>query len=243
MSIIIVASHHKAGSTYARKCFSEVAAILNFRFNFYGFGELPDVRNPSISNKEILCFSHARYADIETLVSQLGQESFKLVHIIRDPRTLIISATKYHHDSDEPWLLEPTEKCGGVSYQQSLRALSCYPDQLVFEMMNGSCGTLSDMARIYNQRIATITIRLEDVSWDASGATHHQLSEHLVDDSEALESIKSVFLKHSLFSLPVPPVHARTMVSPYVKGDLSGRAQRIYRNLFGDLHLDLGYKD
>ena len=115
MSIIIVASHHKAGSTYARKCFSEVAAILNFRFNFYGFGELPNLRSPSISIKEILCFSHARYADIEALVSQLGQKFFKLVHIIRDPRTLIISATKYHHDSDEPWLLEPTEKYGGAT--------------------------------------------------------------------------------------------------------------------------------
>ena len=241
MSIIIVASHHKAGSTYAKKCFSELAPILDFRFNFYGFGELPDALNSSLSNREILCFSHARYADIDTLVNRFGQESCKIVHIIRDPRTLIISAAKYHLDSDEPWLLEPTEKYGGVSYQQSLRALTSYPDQLIFEMMNGSRGTLGDMAKIYKQRIATITIRLEDLSWDISGDPHHQLSEHLVDDPATLESIKSVFLKHSLFYLQVPPAHARTMVSPTVKEDLSGRAQQMYRDLFGDLHLDLGY--
>jgi hypothetical protein len=243
MSIIIVASHHKAGSTYAKKCFYEVASILGFRFKFYGFGECPDALSSSLSSESILCFSHARYVDIKSILNQFGRESCKLVHIIRDPRTLIVSATKYHLDSDEYWLSEPRDKFAGASYQEALRALPCYSDQLIFEMMNGSRGTLLDMAQIYNEGIATATIKLEEISWDTTGISHGQLSAHLVDDSLLLPLIKSVFLKHSLFSLLTPPRHARTMVSPSAKDDVSGHVRQMYRNLFGDLHLDLGYKD
>lgn len=241
MSVIIVASHHKGGSTYAKKCFFEVATILGYRFEFYGFGELPDLLSLSFSKNTILCFSHARYDDLEALVSRVGQDSCKLVHIIRDPRTLIVSATKYHLDSDEQWLSQPIKKYGDLSYQQSLRTLPCYSDQLIFEMTNGTRGTLADMSRIYMERIATITIRLEEISWDVSGWTHQHLSEHLVDDSRLLGSIKSVFLKYSLFSLQTPPRHSRTMVSSNFKDDLTGNAQQIYRNLFGELHLEMGY--
>jgi len=243
MPVIIVASHHKAGSTYAKNCFFEVATILGYRFEFYGFGELPDLISSSFQKDTILCFSHARLDDLVALVSRVGLDSCKLVHIIRDPRTLIVSATKYHLDSDERWLSQPMKKYGGLSYQQFLRTLPSYPDQLIFEMTNGTRGTLADMSRIYMERIATITIRLEDISWDVSGWTHQHLSEHLVDDSLLLGSIKSVFLKHSLFSLQTPPRHSRTMVSPSFKDDLTGNVQQTYRNLFGELHLKMGYND
>lgn len=212
MSIIIVASHHKAGSTYAKKCFYEVASILGFCFDFYGFSECPDVLSSSLSSESVLCFSHARYVDIKSILSRFGRGSCKLVHIIRDPRTLIVSAMKYHLDSDEHWLSEPREKFAGASYQEALRALPSYSDQLIFEMMNGSRGTLLDMSQIYNEGIATATIRLEEISWDTTGVAHGQLSAHLVDESLQLALIKSVFLKHSLFSLRIPPKHARTMV-------------------------------
>jgi len=137
----------------------------------------------------------------------------------------------------------PRDKFAGASYQEALRALPCYSDQLIFEMMNGSRETLLDMAQIYNEGIATATIKLEEISWDKTGIAHGQLSAHLVDDSLLLPLIKSVFLRNSLFSLPTPPRHARTMVSPSAKDDVSGRVQQMYGNLFGDLHLDLGYKD
>jgi len=243
MSIIIVACHHKAGSSYAKKCFSEVASILGRDYHFFGFGELPGTYTQLHLANQILCFSHARYDHLEAIVSRLRGGQCKLVHFIRDPRTLIVSATKYHINSDEHWLSIPKTVYGGKSYQQYIKDLPCYSDQMIFEMSHGSLGALQQMGGIHTRNLATITIKLEEISWDRSGLVHQQLSEHLTDESAMQRSIKSVFLKYSLFSLQAPPKHARTMLSPAVREDLNGNALQLYRELYGSLHSTLGYED
>lgn len=242
MSVIVVASHHKAGSSYAKKCFSEVASVLGRDFHFFGFGERPGACTPFHPANQILCFSHARYDHLEAIVSRSSGAQCKLVHFIRDPRTLIVSATKYHINSDEQWLSIPKIDYGGKSYQQYIKALPCYSDQMTFEMRHGSHGALQEMGYIHAGNLATITIKIEEISWDMSGVLHQQLSEHLVDDRLLQEAVKSVFLKHSLFALQSPPAHARTMLSPSFRYDLKGETLRSYYELHGDLHAILGYK-
>ncbi len=242
MSIIVVASHHKAGSSYAKRCFSEVASVLGHDFRFFGFGELPSICTLFHPANQILCFSHARYEHLEPLVSRFTGDKFKLVHFIRDPRTLIVSATKYHVDSGEHWLSIPKPIYGGKSYQQCIEDLPYYSDQIIFEMRNGSLGALQEMGNIHSGNLATITIKLEEISWDMSGVIHQQLSEHLVKDRLLEKELKSVFLKHSLFALQSPPRHARTMLSPSFRADLKGKALSSYYELYGDLHAMLGYE-
>src|ERR1700749_2106032 len=42
---------------------------------------------------------------------------------IRDPRDLIVSAGLYHLNAPERWLHRPSERFGGKTYQEALRAL------------------------------------------------------------------------------------------------------------------------
>lgn len=243
MSIILAASHHKGGSSYAKKCFSEVAAILGHDFHFFGFGEKPDPSTNFHISNQLFCFSHARYDYLEAIVSQFRRDKCRLVHLVRDPRTLIVSATKYHIASDEHWLSIPSSSYGGKSYQEYITDLPSYSDQLIFEMSHGSLGTLREMENIHANNLSTITIKLEEISWDVSGLVHQQLSEHLTNDLAMQRSIKAVFLKNSLFALRTPPKHACTMLSPTVKTDLQGKALQLYRELYGNLHSTLGYED
>ena len=238
---IFVACHHKAGSTYARKSFSEIARILDYKFSFYGFGEAPLSADAYYPAKQILCFSHARYDHLVKVKSLFDCVACTLIHIIRDPRTLIVSAARYHIDSDEPWLSIPKAAYGGKSYRQLLESLSCYGEQLIFEMSNGSLGTLQEMSKIYFGAIATLTIKLEDISWDSSGLPHQQLSEHLVADSMMQNELKRVFIQNSLFALPSTPKHSRTRVLPASRKDIKGKALKVYSDIYGDLHLRLGY--
>lgn len=239
MTGIVVACHHKAGSSYAKKCFSEVATLLGHDFHFCGFGELPCTRF-NLENK-ILCFSHSRCDQLKMIVGGDKGSKLRLVHFIRDPRTLIVSATRYHINSGEHWLSIPNTAYGGKSYQQYIKELPCYSDQLIFEMSHGSLNALREMGNIHTQNLATITIKLEEISWDVSGVIHQLLSEHIVKDELLQKAVKSVFLKNSLFALESPPKHARTMLSTSFLADLKGTALRSYYELYGDLHAVLGY--
>jgi len=242
MPLIIVASHHKAGSTYAKKCFSEIAFVLGYDYHFYGYGETPDPIITSQAKNKILCFSHACIETIAEIITRQAPEAFRLVHFIRDPRTLIVSATKYHSNADEHWLSIPKSEYGGKSYQQYITGLACYSDQLIFEMNNGSHEALQEMGNIYTSKLATITIKLEEISWDASGFMHHKLSEHLVDDTSMQSAVKTILMKNSLFALPSTPRHARTMLSCNTRNDLQDYALISYCKLYGHLHSILGYK-
>lgn len=242
MPLIIVASHHKAGSTYAKKCFYEIASVLKCDYHFYGFDEAPEPLTPSNSKNKILCFSHARYEHIAATITRLTPEHYRLVHIVRDPRTLIVSATKYHRDADEHWLSIQKSDYGNKSYQQYISSLPSYSYQLIFEMKNGSRGALEEMGKIHNSRLATITIKLEDISWDRSGLTHQQVSEHLVDDIFTKNTVKSILMKYSLFSLPTPPRHARTMLSADTRAELKDDSLLLYYRMYGNLHSILGYE-
>ena len=238
---VVIATHHKAGSTYARKCFSELSAILKFKLVVLGHGERPCNQDIPKDQNCFILLTHSRLSDIKLALQLLGSKNHRIVHVIRDPRTLIISGCQYHRKANEEWLKLPSTRFHGQSYQSAITACSTQQEQLIFEMRNGAMPAIKNMLEIHGSGLATIEISLEELSWDRSQDTHKRLSQHLFGQSTQADHCYSVLLKNSLFSMMQLPAHCTTQVQPYLGLELYGKAAEIYHQLYGDAHKILGY--
>lgn len=100
-----VGTHHKAMTTY----FSAVLRLFAFgaRLRFQEINlEAPDPRT------EILLSNHSKF-DLGAIGAYRG------VHVLRDPRDMIVSGYHYHKWTHEAWVHRPD--ANGRSYQQKLR--------------------------------------------------------------------------------------------------------------------------
>lgn len=106
--VLWVGTHHKAMTTY----FSAVLSL-------FGYGtrmplEKIFLEQPSADTK--LFLSNHSLMDLEQLKPYRG------VHVMRDPRDMIVSGYHYHKWTHETWARRPDED--GRSYQQKLREAS-----------------------------------------------------------------------------------------------------------------------
>jgi len=69
----------------------------------------------------------------------------RFLHVIRDPRDIVISSMHYHRTSGEKWLHRPDELFGGQTYQQALNSLPDDKERLIFEMNHASGKTINEM--------------------------------------------------------------------------------------------------
>ena len=98
---IVVATHHKTGTVWMSTVFRAIARRLGANYvDFWGhYGRLDRVlTTPFILLNHNSIFS--RHAN------QLRRDDVRILHLIRDPRDVLISAMHYHKKADEPWLHE-----------------------------------------------------------------------------------------------------------------------------------------
>ena len=238
---IIIAAHHKAGSTYAKKCFCEISKRLHSQLVIYGHDELPN--NELLSNRQcrFLLFTHARLRDLIECTRILGSGNCRILHIIRDPRTLILSACLYHLRSSEPWLAVPRDRFGGLSYQSVLKSFSTLEEKLIFEMKNGAKNAILDMHAIHSSGLSTVAVRIEELSWDYTRKTHEKLAKYLFLEQKNVDICTSILSSHSLCSMDVLPLHCTTQLCLEADLALPATARNVYREMFGCLHTTLGY--
>ena len=72
-------------------------------------------------------------------------QPFRGVHLIRDPRDVVISGCFFNLRSDEKWLQRPREDFQGLTYQQKINSFDSFDDQLIFEMENVAANQISAM--------------------------------------------------------------------------------------------------
>jgi len=113
------------------------ARYINFRKEQGRLEEL--VHSPFV----LFCYD----SDFGEHASLLDRKDVRIVHLVRDPRDVVISAMHYHKASRESWLHEPIPGYDNLTYQRALQQLPTRFAQYIFEMENSSASTLRDMAR------------------------------------------------------------------------------------------------
>ncbi len=125
----IIATHHKAGTAWMKTTFREIAQRCRLwmvdakRDGGYGADECKAPVIIRLRNPQLLKYSSLTEGD-----------DYRILHLIRDPRDMMISAMHYHREANEKWLIAPRAEYAGLSYQKKLNAIATDRQRFQFEM-------------------------------------------------------------------------------------------------------------
>jgi hypothetical protein len=191
---IVVATHHKTGTVWMSTVFRAIAndvgaEYVNFRTQHEQLAEV--LKTPFV------LFNHD--SDFQEHAHLLNRDDVRILHLIRDPRDVLISAMHYHKKSNETWLHEPVPGYDNVTYQRRLNALATRYEQYVFEMENSTDSTLRDMLAWQYGRTNCFEVRYEELRQDTQMAYWSQIVSFLGFDEAEQKICRERFWQNSLF--------------------------------------------
>ena len=196
---LCVGTHHKTGTIWMRKVLRLIATEQDIPFmQCYRAKRLVDaaetgpqiiVNWSSSFPKELMDMGHARF-----------------IHIIRDPRDVLLSGMRYHRIAplgNEKFLREERAEWGDKNYQDHLNALPDDHARLMFEMEHKHDKTVSEMLKWRDLSAGaqdrTADIKYEELIEDTDCAMFRKILETF--DIEGLDIDKAVqsYWEKSLF--------------------------------------------
>jgi len=245
-NIILVRTHHKTGTAWMGAVFRNLATLL--KINYYDISTHTECSDSTvksnklyisrlINNKEncIVFEFHNKYD-----LGNLNKSFLKGLHIIRDPRDVIISAARYHAWSKEEWLHEPSDEYGGLTYQQKINSIESIEDKLIFEMDNTAGWVISCMTDFCDQEVFT-TVKYESLIKDYEMRLWHDLSIRLGLEGEEIALSQLAFYRNSLFGMKNKPTHVQDGTACQYKNFFNRTVLEYFNNKFPDALNKLGY--
>jgi hypothetical protein len=165
---ILLSVHHKTGSKLLDNIFRAIASQLNL--NFMSCND----QNLIGRDWDILIDNHAKFIGLD--LNSLTSANYRGIHIIRDPRIVVVSSAFYHCKSTEAWLHLPNKKFGGLTYQQKILSLPNDRARFLFEMNNIAGETINNMVSWEQNKFEwSRTYQLEDLMKDYTLSHFHDL--------------------------------------------------------------------
>lgn len=191
---VVIATHHKTGTVWMDGVFKAIAAALGARYldlkaRHAQPGEALEARFIALS-------TDSNFRDHAGL---LERDDVRVLHVIRDPRDVVISAMHYHKKSNESWLHEPVPGYDDITYQRRLREEPTRHRQYVYEMEHSSAGTVHDMLQWRYGRPNCFEARYEELRCDTQLFHWRRISSFLGFDSREQEICDRCFWRNSLF--------------------------------------------
>ncbi len=191
---LVVATHHKTGTVWMDGVFKAIAADLGVRFIDYQ-AELANL--DEFLREPFVLLNHD--SDFRTQPGLLERNDVRILHLIRDPRDILISAMHYHKRAKEGWLHEPAPRYLGTTYQRALLSKPSKFDQYVFEMENTTANTLRDLRQWSYGRPNCFEARYEHLRGDTGFAYWRRIMAVLGLDESEQQSATRHFWQNSLF--------------------------------------------
>ncbi|MCB9947458.1 MAG: tetratricopeptide repeat protein [Rhodospirillaceae bacterium] len=205
---LLIGTHHKTGTVWMRSIFAQIAYDLGVRFERIRFADeaappeggtgrtltdLGGAGEPADGNRVVYFDDHSGFP------GGLDASRFRGLHVVRDPRDLLISAANYHGWAREGWLHDPRDDFGGATYQQMIRKSADLRDAIRFEMASSSRYNIQSMVR-FDCGDVFYQAKYEELITDRDLARFTEIFEFLGLEGEELEVARQACLDHSMFS-------------------------------------------
>jgi hypothetical protein len=191
---IVVATHHKTGTVWMDGVFKKIADDLGAQYvdfrSEYG-------RLERTLQEPFVLFNYD--SDFRDYAHILDRSDVRILHLIRDPRDVLISAMHYHKKSAESWLHTPVPGYNNVTYQRRLRELRTRLEQYVFEMEHSTAGTLRGMLDWKYGRANCFEARYERLRKDSDLTYWNEIADFLGFSEAEQKSCSKRFWQNSLF--------------------------------------------
>tara|TARA_A100000171_G_scaffold44650_2_gene47643 strand:+ start:814 stop:1599 length:786 start_codon:yes stop_codon:yes gene_type:complete len=175
---IFVATHHKSGTVWMLTTFRRLASANKFQFYDLNATIKPWAKNPNkleefealrekVEKKNdspaVFVDYQSEFPDLSACIESRGARG---MHIVRDPRDILLSAVRFHLSADD--------RFGGMTYQQKLASYETLEDRIRFEIDHNMGWVIRKMLRFDNQGVIR-DVHYEDLIVDTDMTLWHEL--------------------------------------------------------------------
>lgn len=192
---ICIGTHHKTGTIWMRKLWRAISAEQDIPFmQCYRDRKIDQAaeRGP-----QIIVNWHSTFPP---RLMEMAHARF--IHIIRDPRDVLLSGMRYHLTAptgNEKFLREARPEWGGKTYQEHLNALPDHRARLLFEMEHKHAETLREMLAWPYGHPRAADLRYEELIDDADCAIMRGVLERFAIEGLDIDRALATYWEKSLF--------------------------------------------
>jgi hypothetical protein len=227
---VLVGTHHKAGTLWMFKIFTGICKKFDWEFRRRESGEVP-------MQFDVFFDGHSNFGSARL------QSVYRGLHMIRDPRDVIVSGCFYHQKSQEAWLHEGRPDLGGLTYQEKINSYASLDDRILFEMEHAGQFSIQEMlAWDYNDE-SFFEIKYEDLMADSDLQLFHRVYAFLGFPGQNIPRMLEISYRNSLFSGKLKnSTHIRSGQTRQWEQHFSATHRGRFVELFGDALQRLGYE-
>lgn len=189
---ILVGTHHKTGTIWMGSMFRNLSNRLGRLFYNGVWREAPADVDVFIQNNSAFAPQYLAALDQQA-------RGWRGIHVIRDPRDVIVSGCFYHQKSEEKWLHRPSDEFGGRTYQEAINSFGSAEAQLRFEMEKRGADTISYMLAWNYAQPNFIEMKYETLIRDDDLVEFGKVFSHLGLEGEEMKVALEVAYNNSLF--------------------------------------------
>jgi hypothetical protein len=190
----VIATHHKTGTVWMRDVFRGIAGDLMIPFHY--LSKRSSLKRSRLAPPAVCLNDHADFSAMPWL---LEEPDHRILHVVRDPRDVLISAMHYHRVAHESWLHVPRKTFEGMSYQQKLNSLPDDNSRYILELKHSTGRTIKKMCSWNYGANNCFECRYEDLAADFEMKLFTEILLHLGFAHDELEICRANFWKNSLF--------------------------------------------
>jgi len=239
----VIATHHKTGTVWMRNTFRDIARELDIKFVYVGKKYLrkKEPKPGKFPPPAIFLNDHANFASMSWL---LHGEYSRILHLVRDPRDVLISAMHYHRVATEPWLHAPRKGFGGLSYQQKLNSLPDDISRYRFELIHSAGRTVKEMCNWNYGATNCMECRYEELVADCDLKLFTEIILHLGFAPSEIQICHSNFRNNFVVGgrASSSSSHVRTGKARQWAEVFDRDLAALFSSQFGDALIALGYE-
>lgn len=227
---ILIGTHHKTGTVWLSSIFHDICRYHSLT--------LYEGRQENLPAQYDVFMQDHSFIDLASIGAP-----YRGMHIIRDPRDVIISGCFYHQASCETWLHQARKDLQGLTYQEKINSYRNIDDQILFEMEHSGRENIGDMLRWDYNRSSFFEIKYEELIADTDLMLFHKLFIFLGFPGSAIPGLLAIAYNKSLFSgLHGKSVHIRSGKANQWKKYFKPIHKQRFIELFGDVLIRLDYE-
>ncbi|MEO1704787.1 MAG: hypothetical protein AAFR50_05535 [Pseudomonadota bacterium] len=222
--LLCMGTHHKTGTVWMRKVLHRISAEQNIPLmSVYRARKLAQV--PAEGPVILVNWSSTFPQEL------LLHPEARFLHVIRDPRDVLLSGLRYHLISgrgNEKFLRQKRDEWGGKSYQNYLKALPTRRDQLLFEMSQKHDETLREMLTWNYRHPHSVELNYEDLIEDVDCTLFRKSLEKIAVPGLDIDKAVEAYHAEALFGGKAAPENRDAHQNRHVSGEAGRTAQWVH---------------